>query len=162
MRKGILVLLLISLLILSGCHQDYNGSTQEENDLNSEITSGKVEEEITSGKVEDEITSGKVEYEYQEGIYPLKMWQVSPPLESEETFSDSITEEKAIAIACAAFEKIQKTGIGKDYVLRRLFYDTEDNVWIVYFSSEPLVPGACYNVAISKDNGEVLNMWPGE
>lgn len=144
MRKGILVLLLISLLILSGCHQDYNGSTQEENDLNSEIT------------------SGKVEYEYQEGIYPLKMWQVFPPLESEETFSDSITEEKAIAIACAAFEKIQKTGIGKDYVLRRLFYDTEDNVWIVYFSSEPLVPGACYNVAISKDNGEVLNMWPGE
>ena len=139
MRKVILILLLISLLILSGCHQDYNGSTQEENDWNSQIT------------------SGKVEYEYREGVYPLKMWQVSPPLKSEETFSDSITEEKAIEIACAEFEKIQQTGILKDYVLRGLFYDTEDNVWIVWFSPEPLVPGACYNIAISKNNGEVLN-----
>ena len=81
---------------------------------------------------------------------------------SDDTITTSITEKEAVSIACTEFEGIQQTGIGKDYVLQGVFFDTEDQVWIVYFSPEPLVPGDCYHIAISQSTGDVLNAWPGE
>ena len=147
MRKGILFLifaLVISVLALSGCNQDNDSSKQEKSGMRTDSP------------------CAVDKYKYKEGVYPMNRWEASMPENSDGTITDSITEETAISIACIEFEKIQQTGIGKDYVLRDVFYDTEDQVWVVYFSAEPLVPGDCFNIAISKNTGKVLNMWPGE
>lgn len=101
----------------------------------------------------------KQEVAYSEGVYYDKQWETPKVGESDYSVAD---KETAISIACAEFKKVQQRGVCKDYVLRGVFFDTEDEVWIVYFSREPFRPGGCYSIAISKQTGEILNMWPGE
>lgn len=147
MRKGKIVLIVAvaaAILVLSGCQQSDVGGKQEESGMATVHT------------------WAEGTYEYKEGVYPVKRWEAPVPGAADGADAGSVTEEMAISIARGEFEKIQQTGIGKDYVLRGVFNDTEEGVWIVYFSSEPLVPGNCYNIAISKNTGDVLNTWPGE
>lgn len=107
--------------------------------------------------------SSEIEIEYKEGVYHSKKWDPSDFEEPDNTISNSNTDKSAaISIACAEFEKVQQKGVGKDYVLTGVFYDTEDEVWVVYFCPKPIVPGSCYNIAVSKKTGKILNMWPGE
>ena len=101
--------------------------------------------------------------EYTEGVFHSKKWDPSGLKSSDDTISSSDTDRSAaISIARAEFEKVQQEGVCKDYVLKGVFYDTEDEVWVVWFSPDIISPGNCYNIAVSKKTGEILNMWPGE
>lgn len=71
-------------------------------------------------------------------------------------------KEAAISIACAEFEKVQQNGIGKDCVLQGVYFDDDNDAWVVYFSPEPLIPGFAYHIAVSQQTGKIINMWPGE
>ena len=132
------LILVFSTFILNGCHQTHNNCKQEDA-INLE--------------------SPENEVEYREGVYHDKKWETPKAGESDYSAAD---KETAVSIACAEFKKLQQGGVGKNFVLRGVFFDTEDEVWIVYFSPEPLIPGSAYNIAISKQSGEILNMWPGE
>ena len=105
-------------------------------------------------------------YVYGEGTYPDKNWpenttagEQTAPSPGGDTKMD---KDAAIALALEEFEKIKQSGICQSYVLKGVFYDIEDSMWIVYFGEDTEIPGSCYNIAISKTSGKVVNMWPSE
>ena len=73
----------------------------------------------------------------------------------------------AISIATVEFEKIQQEGMCISYSLGGVFFDVEDQVWIVWFTEKPesndvILVGSCYNIAISKNSGQIIKSWPSE
>lgn len=102
-------------------------------------------------------------YIYGEGIFPDKNWpEVTTNTSPSPDTAEAMDKDAAVALALEEFEKIKQSGICQSYVLKGVFYDTEDNMWIVYFGEDTEIPGNCYNIAISKASGEVINMWPNE
>ena len=150
MKRSALLLLFtfIVLILLFGCTTIDNGETKESG---GESVTNK-EEETT--------------YSYSEGIYPGKDWtDVTAGTENPDTSSyDAIVpnKETAISIAINAFEELKLSGICQSYVLQGVFYDTEDDIWVVYFDEDSEIPGSCYNIAISKATGEIIKMWPSD
>lgn len=158
MKKQFLVLAvaLIYLILLSGCN-------------NFNIHNPKITTEDT------EMNTVKItqteNYTYMEGKYSDRVWDKalieehnSKPTSPDKTVSDA---DAAIQIATIEFEKFQREGRGKSYCLSGVFYDTEDQVWIVWFSEKQVsnsvyVAGACYNVAIAKNSGQVIKVWASE
>ncbi len=125
MKKGMSILIIVVsvvTLMLSGCHQYHNSQEQKDNKIRSD--------------------SPDINIEYEEGVYHSKKWNSFDLKKTGDTISNSNTDRStAISIACTEFEKVQQKGVGKDYVLTGVFYDTEDEVWVVYFSPESIAPG---------------------
>ncbi|MGM9643494.1 MAG: hypothetical protein ACI3X1_00225 [Eubacteriales bacterium] len=147
-RSVFLLFTFIVLFLLFGCTTIDNGETKESGE--GSVTN---KEEATT-------------YSYSEGIYPGKDWaDVTAGSENPDTSSgDAIVpnKETAISIADKAFEEVKLSGICQSYVLQGVFYDTEDNIWVVYFGEDSEIPGSCYNIAISKATGEIIKMWASE
>ncbi len=96
----------------------------------------------------------------KEGVYFLERgWR---ELTSEEKTHAPIAFEEAFTVAIARLEEQQQSGYFQNYILQSVFYDTEDEVWIFSFSEPPLIPGICYNIAISRVGGHLLGEWGGE
>ena len=156
MKRNIaLFLMLTTIVFLIGCtDQNVIEETNGEKENMSNI------EEYTT------YCHNGIIYNYREGIFAEKNWHSSFQQE-DDTMSPAQDNtvpdrEAAILLASREFEKKQEMGIGQSYVLRDVFYDTEDGVWVVSFGEKDLVPGSDYNIAISKATGEILKMWPGE
>ena len=103
--------------------------------------------------------STETTYRYVEGVYSDKDWEQPTPSTGESAAPD---RETAISIASEEFKKLQDSGIGKTYVLKGVFYDTADEVWVVSFGENSEMPGSCYNIAVSKASGEIIKQWPSE
>ncbi len=143
----VLVFAILLLITLAGCDTNIGDETMNNNEKQS-------------------TDDGSTTYTYNEGIYPDKNWSEITTDESQTTPSSSdnavMGKDAAVALALDEFEKIKQSGICQSYVLKGVFYDTDDDMWIVYFGEDTEIPGSCYNIAISKTSGEVVNMWPSE
>ena len=147
--KFVALITLLSVLFISGCSSKFN---------NDENDSFKYNESMK--REEDSMNHNEVQnYEYQEGIYADKDWDNTFATYTGDVIPD---KETAISIAAIIFSQIQKNGIGQAYVLKNVFFDTEDSIWILSFGEAANIPGSCYNIAIRKQTGEVLRMWAGE
>lgn len=99
---------------------------------------------------ESNITSSK-------GIYSNKDWDTLELPFSAECIPDS---ETAIAVTKNIVMSFQKEGKFLDYVPQFVFFDIEDNIWIVSFW--PNIDGyigSSFNIVIKKDNAQVVKMW---
>lgn len=102
-----------------------------------------------------------MDLEFKEGIYHEKTWD-----ESIGTYKNDIIPDKKIALQVAVqiFEGMQKSSTAEKYVPQTVFYDREDELWIVSFwedTEEEILGGDC-NIALQKKDGKVLRIWFGE
>ena len=98
---------------------------------------------------------------YESGIFYDKNWD-----ETVGTYSDAAVpnKETAIKIAQAIFDGMKKSNEEQKYILQSVFYDEQDEIWIVSFgdnSSQIILGGDC-SIAIQRKDGKVLRIWFGE
>ncbi len=98
---------------------------------------------------------------YESGIYYDKDWN-----ETVGTYTESAIPDKdtALEVATAIFNGMDKSRGAKEYVPKSVFFDYQDEVWIVSFgkgSDEFILGGDC-SIAIQKKDGKVLRIWFGE
>ena len=98
---------------------------------------------------------------YESGIFYDKNWD-----ETVGTYSDAAVpnKETAIKIAQAIFDGMEKSNEEQKYILKSVFYDKQDEIWIVSFgdnSSQIILGGDC-SIAIQRKDGKVLRIWFGE
>lgn len=73
-------------------------------------------------------------------------------------------KETALEIAKAIFDGMDKSKEAREYIPQSVFYDEQDEIWIVSFwkeSNEITLGGDC-SIAIQKADGKVLRIWFGE
>lgn len=105
--------------------------------------------------------SGNMNVEFQTGIYYNKEWE-----QTAGTYQGDVipNEEVAVKVAIQVFEGMKKSSKAQNYGPQSVFYDEQDEVWIVSFgepSEEESVGGGC-SIAIQKEDGKVLRIWYGE
>lgn len=98
---------------------------------------------------------------YESGNYHDKNWS-----ETIGTYGGMVIpdEETALKIAKAIFDGMEKSKDAKEYVLQSVFYDNQDEIWIVSFgkNSNHIMLGGDCNIAMQKKDGKVLRIWFGE
>ena len=102
------------------------------------------------------------EIRYEEGIYRYKDWDSYPHVAVND--DDCVPDKETAAnIGNAILECYQKQGYFKDYILQYIFYDTEDEIWILgFWEKDSKYPGGGYNMAISKKDAKVILKWGSE
>lgn len=99
---------------------------------------------------------------YESGNFHDKNWN-----ETIGTYSGMAVipdEETALKIAEAIFDGMEKSKEAQKYVPQSVFYDNQDEIWIVSFweNSNQLTLGGDCNIALQKKDGKVLRIWFGE
>lgn len=97
---------------------------------------------------------------YEEGIYQNKNWN-----EIEFPFEQPCVPDKetAITITNSIMSNFQSDGHFPNYVAQSIFFDKEDELWIVsYWQEKENYVGADFTIALRKDNGQVVKMWVNE
>lgn len=99
---------------------------------------------------------------YESGNFHDKNWS-----ETIGTYSGRAVipdEETALKIAEAIFDGMEKSKEAQKYVPQSVFYDNQDEIWIVSFweNSNQLTLGGDCNIALQKKDGKVLRIWFGE
>lgn len=99
---------------------------------------------------------------YESGNFHDKNWS-----ETIGTYSGNAVipdEETALKIAKAIFDGMEKSKDAQKYVPQSVFYDNQDEIWIVSFgeNSNQLTLGGDCNIALQKKDGKVLRIWFGE
>ena len=146
--KKMLVLVLMFSLLLTGC------SNLSQNDSNDNLDSSQNSSNNQDANVVDEI-----EIYYDSGVYWNKNWDDDPLF----TYNKPVIRDKesAIEIAMAIYKGLEN--IDPTYAPKFVFYDEEDEIWIVHFG-DPLyetLGGGC-TIALQKKDGKVLRIWGGE
>lgn len=161
MKKNtiIILILLLLVLVLSACNGDIGGSPSTDDPLASSqppIDDSTTEETQNSTEGESDLI-----YSYRSGVYHNKNWSDDWGTYTSDAIPDVDT---AISVASALFENVKKDGIGQTYILNSVFFDTEDNIWIITFSqsTDSSVDGGEFNIALSQTTGNVIRMWFGE
>ena len=102
---------------------------------------------------------------YESGIYHNKNWSETIGTYSER---DVIPDkETALKMAKAIFDGMDKSEAMQEYVPQVVFYDTQDEIWIVSFwedwedPNQITIGGDC-SIAMQKKDGKVLRIWFGE
>lgn len=98
---------------------------------------------------------------FESGKYHNKDWN-----ETVGTYSKTVVpnEEIALDIAKAIFNGMDKSKEAQDYVPQSIFFDEQDEIWIVSFwkESNNSSLGSDCSIAIQKKDGKVLRIWFGE
>ncbi len=72
-------------------------------------------------------------------------------------------KEVAIEIATAIFNGMEKNAEVQQYIPQSVFYDEQDEVWVVCLSKPDdgagFMLGSSLNIAIQKSDGKVLRIW---
>ena len=98
---------------------------------------------------------------YESGNYFNKNWSETIGTYKEAVIPD---EETALKIATAIFDGMEKSKEAQEYVPQSVFYDNQDEIWIVSFwknSDQPTLGGDC-SIALQQKDGKVLRIWFGE
>lgn len=98
--------------------------------------------------------------EFETGSYFDKNWD-----ESIGTYKGAVIPDKdtAINVAISIFDGMSKSEEVAEYVVQSIFYDEQDEIWIVSFwkDSENTIGGDC-SIALQKKDGKVIRIWFGE
>ena len=98
--------------------------------------------------------------EFEAGSYFDKNWE-----ESIGTYKGAVIPDKdtAMNVAISIFDGMSKSEEVAEYVVQSIFYDEQDEIWIVSFwkDSENLMGGDC-SIALQKKDGKVIRIWFGE
>ena len=95
------------------------------------------------------------------GNYYNKNWNETVGTYTGDAIPDKTT---AIEIAEAIFSGMNKSEKSQKYVPKMVFYDEEDEVWIVSFGqdSDRMIVGENCSIALQKSDGKILRIWFGE
>ena len=101
-------------------------------------------------------TTGCRGIQYEEGIYHNKAWE-----DVEFPFNAICIPDKdtAISIATRIVRNFQKDGYFINYVVQSVFYDTEDEIWIIHFWENNRGISASFSIALRAENAQVIQMW---
>lgn len=138
MKKAIVLFVMVLDIILVGCSSP-----------NTTINS------------DDASTNPMDTVEFITGIDQEKVWKND---EDYDWTADPVFDSKtALNIAIVYFENVKQECDGMiNYVPTRVFYDTEDEVYVVLFMEKSNnKAGGDFNIALNKC-GQVLRMWAGE
>jgi len=98
---------------------------------------------------------------FKSGIYHDKNWD-----EKIGTYQrDVIPNEKAaLKLAVQIFESMQKSIEVQNYIPQSVFFDEEDEIWIISFGeqSDKVIVGGDCSIAMQKKDGKVMRIWFGE
>ena len=99
---------------------------------------------------------------YETGTFYDKNW--SEPVGTYSGKAVIPDEKTALKIAKAIFDGMEKSKEVQKYVPQSVFYDNQDEVWVISFwknSNQTTLGGDC-NIALQKKDGKVLRIWFGE
>ncbi len=100
---------------------------------------------------------------YKSGTYYNKNWE-----ETVGTYNGDVVpdENAALEIAMVIFNNMSKSDNAHEYKPQKVFYDVEEEIWIVSFwkdySTDNIQLGGSCSIAIQKNDGKVLRIWFGE
>ena len=98
--------------------------------------------------------------EFEAGSYFDKNWE-----ESIGTYKGAVIPDKdtAMNVAISIFDGMSKSEEVAEYVVQSIFYDEQDEIWIVSFwkDSANIIDGDC-SIALQKKDGKVIRIWFGE
>ena len=100
--------------------------------------------------------------EFESGVYWNKNWYEESVLNyTGEAVPD---KETAVKIAQVIFDGMSTSEYAEEYNPQYVFYDAQDEIWIVSFwdDSDATVLGGNCNIAMQKKDGKVLRIWFGE
>ena len=99
--------------------------------------------------------------DYETGIYYSKNWN-----DTVGTYSGSVIpdDKAAVEIATAIYNSIPKRDEAQEWTPQYVFYDEQDEIWIVSFwkTSDESLMGGCCSIALQKQDAKVLRIWYGE
>ena len=100
----------------------------------------------------------------QYGVYSDKKWEATQSAGEYAAVPDIDT---AVEIAVSIFNGIERKRIHEGQKVQYVFFDTEDEVWIVSFWKDrgygpyAMIAEGSFNIAIQKSDAKVLRMWVG-
>ena len=99
---------------------------------------------------------------YESGVFHDKNWSEDIGTYRGKTVIPD--EETALKIAKAIFDGMEKSKEAQKFVPQSVFYDNQDEIWIVSFweKSNQITLGGDCNIALKKTDGKVLRIWFGE
>lgn len=101
------------------------------------------------------------EIQFEEGIFYDKNWS-----DTAGTYTGNAVESKetAVAIATAVYNGMHKSQSMSDLTPQSVFFDSQDEIWIVTFGTDGKdnVAGGDCSIAIQKLDGRILRIWFGE
>ena len=83
---------------------------------------------------------------------------IQQPTPTDTSQDITIDEETAKRIADEYIKKSQSEGVYENYVFSDIESDYSENIWRIYYSSFPLIPGAGVTVSIDKSSGEIVSI----
>ena len=136
---SIIVVLLLNISLFSACSTAEKETVEQPSLKTEEMNGVDLEKGVLADKNWDE-TVGT----YQGAVVP--------------------NEEVALEIAKTIFNAMEKSDAAQEYVPQSVFYDEQDEVWIVSFwkETEEITVGGDCSIAIQKSDGKVLRIWFGE
>lgn len=102
--------------------------------------------------------------EFKRGIFYNKNWDEKAGTYQQDVIPD---EHTAIKVAIQIFNGMKKNSKMEKYVPQSVFYDENDEIWIVSFWEEKevdemLTVGDDCSIAMKRKDGQVLRIWFGE
>ena len=138
--KRVLLFLVCLFILVTGCAQ------------NTEKTEQSTMVEEHTQPVEHAIT-------FKTGIYDHKFWKTDK-IEDYPGYCVIPDEDAAVKIATAIYKELPIFA----FEAQSVFFDEEDEVWIVSFyppipESGPVEIGSCHSIALRKKDGKVLGIF---
>lgn len=154
------------LLAFAGCGAN-NGQSDDDKLRNQDDMTSAIDDTSPIEKTEFDIQDGMIEVDntkvlFQSGDYPCEKWDA----ELGTYHGDAVPNvEVALNVARQVYN-----GIGRnlDYIPIMIFFDTNDEIWIVTFNeaydetAETIKVGGDCSIAIQKSDGKILRIWYGE
>ena len=102
---------------------------------------------------------------FKSGIYDKKDWNETVGTYTQAAIPDKDT---ALQVASAIFEGMAKNETEEKFVPQSVFYDEQDEIWIVSFwepvdlSANEITTGYDCCIAMQRSDGKVLRIWVEE
>lgn len=98
---------------------------------------------------------------FRSGIYPSKFWETDRIENSQYCIIPDM--DTAVRVATEIYKGISMSPQMRAYTAQSVFYDEEDEVWIVLFRDElpasgPIATGPFYSIALQRKDGKVLSI----
>ena len=174
MRTTKLLIFTLLLIFVIGCNHRGSGGVETSESVITASTSQLESADISNFPPSDWPKKPIITYSedegkivYSEGIYSDRFWTpegiafMGQPIEDK--FPLVQNKETAAEIASSIFhaQMLVNNWNTENMVVREVFFDTQDKVWIVVFSDPPVsgLAQGTVTMVLRKDNAQVLAIW---